>query len=88
MCWTVSSNMNTFMHEKAQFASSQKGIPVCLAHTTADITALVSLGIEFLQCLQRKALGLLLSWWKATNSAAFGIHFGFWMLYVILDHSR
>lgn len=72
--------MNTFMHEKAQFASSQKGSPVCLAHALADITALVSLGIRFLQCLHRKALGILLSCWKATSSAAFGIHFGFWTL--------
>lgn len=30
--------MNTFVHEKAQFASSQKGIPVSLAHTPADRT--------------------------------------------------
>lgn len=43
MCWIVSSNMNTFMHEKAQFASSQKGIPVYLARPPADTPPLLSL---------------------------------------------
>lgn len=56
----MSSNMNTFMHEKAQFASSQKGIPVCSAHPPADTTPLVSLGMGLGQSLYRKAFGLLL----------------------------
>lgn len=49
MFWIVSSNMNTFMHEKTQFAKSQRGIPVYLAHPPADIPALVALGIGFIQ---------------------------------------
>lgn len=88
MCWIVSSNMNTFMHEKAQFASTLKGISVYLACIPADITLLHSRGMGFIQSLYRKAFGLLAQLQKATSSAAFGTHFGFWTHNIILDHTR
>lgn len=55
--------MNTFMHEKAQFASTLKGMPVYLACTPADITLLLSRGMGFIQCLfTEKLLDSLLSY--------------------------
>lgn len=48
MCYTVSSNMNTFMHEKAQFAITLKRITMYLASTLADIKIFISEWIVFI----------------------------------------
>jgi len=48
MCRTVSSSMNSFMHEKAQFASALKRITMYLACTLADIKIFISQWIVFI----------------------------------------
>lgn len=48
MCYMVSSNMNTFMNEKAQFVSTLKGITMYLACTLADTKIFISQWIVFI----------------------------------------